>query len=87
MDNTRLVEGNAYFEAVARHEGFYSSELMEELANSGSLDDLDVPGWVKDVFRVSHDINPQWHVQMQGAFQTYTDNAVSKTINFPAMQP
>ena len=83
MDNTRLVEGNAYFEAVARHEGFYSSELMEELANSGSLDDLDVPGWVKDVFRVSHDINPQWHVQMQGAFQTYTDNAVSKTINFP----
>ncbi len=83
MDNTRLVEGNAYFEAVARHEGFYSSELMEELANSGSLDDLDVPGWVKDVFRGSHDINPQWHVQMQGAFQTYTDNAVSKTINFP----
>ena len=83
MDNTRLVEGNAYFEAVARHEGFYSSELMEELANSGSLDDLDVPEWVKDVFRVSHDINPQWHVQMQGAFQTYTDNAVSKTINFP----
>ena len=83
MDNTRLVEGNAYFEAVARHEGFYSSELMEELANSGSLDDLDVPGWVKDVFRVSHDINPQWHVQTQGAFQTYTDNAVSKTINFP----
>ena len=83
MDNTRLVEGNAYFEAVARHEGFYSSELMEELANSGSLDDLNVPGWVKDVFRVSHDINPQWHVQMQGAFQTYTDNAVSKTINFP----
>ena len=83
MDNTRLVEGNAYFEAVARHEGFHSSELMEELANSGSLDDLDVPGWVKDVFRVSHDINPQWHVQMQGAFQTYTDNAVSKTINFP----
>ena len=83
LDNTRLVEGNAYFEAVARHEGFYSSELMEELANSGSLDDLDVPGWVKDVFRVSHDINPQWHVQMQGAFQTYTDNAVSKTINFP----
>ena len=83
MDNTRLVEGNAYFEAVARHEGFYSSELMEELANSGSLDDLDVPGWVKDVFRVSHDVNPQWHVQMQGAFQTYTDNAVSKTINFP----
>ena len=83
MDNTRLVEGNGYFEAVARHEGFYSEELMEQLAAVGSLEDLDVPGWVKDVFRVSHDIDPRWHVRMQAAFQTYTDNAVSKTINFP----
>ena len=83
MDNTRLVEGNTYFEAVARHEGFYSEALMEQLAAVGSLEELDVPGWVKDVFRVSHDIDPRWHVRMQAAFQEYTDNAVSKTINFP----
>ena len=83
MDRTRLVEGNNYFEAVARNEGFYSEELMEQLAAVGSLEELDVPQWVKDVFRVSHDIDPRWHVKMQGAFQKYTDNAVSKTINFP----
>jgi len=83
MDNTRLVEGNSFLEAVARHEGFYTPELMERLASVGSLEDLDVPGWVKDVFRVSHDIDPRWHVRMQAAFQEYTDNAVSKTINFP----
>ena len=83
MDNTRLIEGNPYFEAVARNEGFYSEELMEDLAQSGSLEHLDVPAWVKDVFRTSHDISPEWHVRMQGAVQGHTDNSVSKTINSP----
>ena len=83
MDNTRLVEGYPYFEAVAKSEGFYTAELMEQLAEKGSLETLDVPQWVKDVFRTSHDISPEWHVKMQAAFQNHTDNSVSKTINFP----
>ena len=83
MDNTKLVEGNPFFEAVARQEGFYSEEMMEDLARTGSLEYMDIPEWVKDVFRVSHDIAPDWHVKMQGAVQEYIDNSVSKTINFP----
>ncbi len=83
MDNTRLVEGYSYFEAVAKNEGFYTQELMEQLAERGSLQTIEAPQWVKDVFRTSHDISPEWHVRMQAAFQKYTDNSVSKTINFP----
>ncbi|MCE2465371.1 MAG: vitamin B12-dependent ribonucleotide reductase [Dehalococcoidia bacterium] len=85
MDNTMLVEGNSIFESVAKHEGFYSMDLMEELAHKGSLHELNgaVPDWVKDLFATSHDISPEWHVKMQAAFQRHTDNAVSKTINFP----
>ncbi len=85
MDNTRLVESNPFFEAVARYEGFYSEELIEEIAQTGTLENLNVPQWVKEVFRTSHDISPEWHVRMQGAAQAHTDNAVSKTINFPHM--
>ena len=85
MDDDRLVETNPHLEAVARREGFHSAELMERLARTGSLEGMEeVPEWVREVFRVSRDISPRWHVLMQTAFQSHTDNAVSKTINMPA---
>ena len=84
MDNTRLVESNPYLEAIARHEGFYSDELMAHVARTGNLDNQNVPDWVSDLFRTSHQISPEWHVRMQAAVQEHIDNAVSKTINFPS---
>ncbi|OGO16266.1 MAG: ribonucleoside-diphosphate reductase, adenosylcobalamin-dependent [Chloroflexi bacterium RBG_16_48_7] len=84
LDGAKLLEANPYFEKVARDGGFYSQELMQKLAEGTSLKDLDyVPAWAKEVFVTAHDVDPEWHVKMQAAFQKYTDSAVSKTVNLP----
>jgi ribonucleoside-diphosphate reductase alpha chain len=84
LDGTRLVEMNPYFEKVAREGDFYSEELMQGLAEGAHLGDMDgVPESVKRLFVTAHEIDTQWHVRMQAAFQRHTDNAVSKTVNFP----
>jgi ribonucleoside-diphosphate reductase alpha chain len=84
LDDDKLLEINPLFEEVARSEGCYSQELMKEVAETGSVQGLnDVPPDIQRVFVTAHDISPEWHIRLQAAFQTYTDNAVSKTINFP----
>ncbi len=85
LDNERLVEIHPFFEEIARREGFYSEELIEKIVESGGVQGLDeVPERWKRVFVTSHDISPEWHIRMQAAFQKYTENSVSKTVNFPS---
>ena len=83
MDGTRLIEVNPHLEAVARHAGFHSDELMETVAKTGTLQGTAAPGWAREIFRAAPDISATAHVNMQAAFQAHTDNSVSKTINMP----
>ncbi len=78
-----LLETNPFFEEIARERGFYSEDLIKRVATNGNLKEVDVPKDVKRVFKTALEIDPVWHVKMQAAFQKYTDNAVSKTVNLP----
>jgi len=79
-----LVEVNSLFENMALKEGFYSEELIKKIAKKTSIQDVkEISEHIRKLFVTAHDISAEWHVRVQAAFQKYTDNAVSKTINFP----
>ncbi|MEM5799344.1 MAG: adenosylcobalamin-dependent ribonucleoside-diphosphate reductase [Candidatus Aenigmatarchaeota archaeon] len=81
---TNLIETNPLFEKIAREKGFYSEELMKKILKKGKLTDIkEVPEEIRKIFVVAHEISPECHIKMQAAFQKYTDNAVSKTVNLP----
>ena len=84
LEGKTLNYVNKYFEADARKHGFYSEDLMDYLAEGGSLASApQVPDWAKDVYATAPEITPKEHVLMQAAFQESCDSGISKTINFP----
>jgi len=83
-EGIHLSEVSPLFEKVAVERGFWSDEIEHEVAKTGSVLNIDaVPDDVKQIFKAAHEIDPEWHIRMQAAFQKHTDNAVSKTVNLP----
>ncbi len=77
-----MPDVNEDFVAIAKREGWYSAELMKKIAEAGHIHFDAVPATWQRVFVTAHDVTPEWHIQMQAAFQDFTDSAISKTCNF-----
>ena len=77
-----MPDVNEDFVAIAKREGWYSEDLMKQIAEAGHIHFDAVPKQWQRVFVTAHDVTPEWHIQMQAAFQDFTDSAISKTCNF-----
>jgi len=80
--DTELYEIHPYFLEIAKRRGFYSDELIKRINKQGNLRGMtDIPADVRRVFITALEIPPEDHIEVQAAFQSFTDNAVSKTVN------
>ena len=85
MDGTEMVEVNPVLTQTLHELGLASDELMRRIAAEGTVQHcIEIPEEMRRVFVCAHDITPEFHARMQAAFQRHTDNAVSKTVNFPS---
>lgn len=83
LDGSRLLQINPIFKQAAESHGFYSKKLENQIAKTGSIQKISkISPAIRRIFKSAYDINPQWHIRMQSAFQQHCDAAVSKTINF-----
>lgn len=84
LEGTQLLEVNREFKENSKEKGFYSKALMSKIARRGSVQGIkEVPKQAQRIFVTALDIDPEYHVKIQSAFQEHTDNAVSKTVNLP----
>ncbi len=83
MGGIRLPEINTDLLTALKTGGVDTSNgLIDQIAAAGTLQLIKVlPQMIKKVFVTAHELEPSDHIKMQAAFQKYTDNAVSKTIN------
>jgi ribonucleoside-diphosphate reductase alpha chain len=84
----QLAYTSPAFERALDRAGITGEEraaILAEVMSRGTCQGVPgLPDNLQNVFVVSGDISAEEHVRMQAALQSFVDNSLSKTVNFPA---
>ena len=86
LGNIIIKEFHPLFIEILEKENYSENEIksiLEEVKEKGILKNIKLPERIKKLFVTTYEISPDQHLAIQEAFQKYTHNAVSKTINLP----
>ena len=83
-DGTELLTVDGHFKEALKKVKLYNDDFMKYIAKKGTIQSMEsIPKSIRDIFVVSYDISPEYHIKIQAAFQKHVDNAVSKTVTLP----
>ena len=83
-DGTELLTVDNHFKETLKKINLYNAEFMKYIAKKGTIQNIEsIPKSIRDIFVVSYDISPEYHLKIQAAFQKHVDNGISKTITLP----
>lgn len=75
---------NQQFVSTLKKHKLFTTDILQKVLKYGSIAYIsELPVAIRNLFKTAQEIAPEWHLKHQLAFQKYTDNAVSKTINLP----
>jgi ribonucleoside-diphosphate reductase alpha chain len=84
MEHELLKDINPVFLELATEYNFADQRILAEVGKRGIVANVEgIPAKIRSTFITAHEIAPEWHIRIQAAFQKFTHNAVSKTINYP----
>jgi|WetSurMetagenome_2_1015567.scaffolds.fasta_scaffold10072_2 ribonucleoside-diphosphate reductase alpha chain len=85
LDGQEFIQVHPLLEKLGRRDGWMTDAIRQAMLDGAPARDIPgIPTKLAEVLVTAHQIAPEWHVEMQAAFQANTDNAVSKTVNLPA---
>jgi len=83
-DGTELLIVDKNFREAMEKIKLYDKDFMKYIAKKGTIQNMEsIPKNIREVYVVSYDISPEYHIKIQAAFQKHIDNAVSKTVTLP----